>query len=150
MKMVPYEAFACKCGAGNVVLRESYQSETRGKLYYACPNSNPRQNYYGCGFFLWKEERVGLLINSPGSSSTTTFSQGTSSTPSFSPTPSTPPIYYGGSSNNIECSNCKHLLGRIKVLQETLEMHRHPEQHILNSTTLLHDLNDDMEKLSLE
>nr|GEX15489.1 hypothetical protein [Tanacetum cinerariifolium] len=40
MKMVPYEAFACKCGAGNVFLRESYQSNTRGKQYYACPNSN--------------------------------------------------------------------------------------------------------------
>ncbi|GJX58262.1 transposase, MuDR, MULE transposase domain protein [Tanacetum coccineum] len=80
------------------------------------PISTPRQNYYGCGFFLWKEERVGLLINSPGSSSTTTFSQGTSSTPSFSPTPSTPPIYYRGSSSNTECSNCKHLLRRIKLI----------------------------------
>ncbi|GJV33679.1 hypothetical protein Tco_1394079 [Tanacetum coccineum] len=150
MKMVPYEEFACKCGAGNVVLRESYQSKTRGKLYYACPNSNPRQNFYGCKIFLWKEERVGLLINSLGGSSTTTFSQATSSSPSLSPTPSTTPIYYGGSSTNTECSNCKHLLGRIKVLQATLEMYRHPEQHTLNSAALLHDLNNDMEKLGLE
>nr|GEZ87100.1 hypothetical protein [Tanacetum cinerariifolium] len=132
MKMVPYEAFACKCGAENVVLRESYQSNTRGKLYYACPNSNPRQNYYGCKFFLWKEERVGLLINSPRGSSTTTFSQATSTSPSLSPTPSTTPIYYGESSTNTECLNCKHLLGRIKVLQATLKMYRHPEQHTLN------------------
>ncbi|GJZ75789.1 hypothetical protein Tco_0640254 [Tanacetum coccineum] len=72
---------------------------------------------------------------------------GTSSTPIFSPTPSTPPNYYGGSSSNTECSNCKHLLGRIKVLQATLEMHMHPEQHTLDSTALLHDLNNDMEKL---
>nr|GFB49131.1 hypothetical protein [Tanacetum cinerariifolium]GFB99804.1 hypothetical protein [Tanacetum cinerariifolium]GFC01131.1 hypothetical protein [Tanacetum cinerariifolium] len=150
MKMVPYEAFACKCGAGNVVLRESYQSNTRGKLYYACLNSNPCQNYYGCKFFLWKEERVGLVINSPGGSSITTFSQATSTSPNWSPTPSTTPIYNGGSSNNIECSNCKHLLGRIKVLQATLEMYRHPEQHTLNSAALLHDLNNDMEKLGLE
>ncbi|GKD10013.1 hypothetical protein Tco_1189698, partial [Tanacetum coccineum] len=28
-KMVPYEAFACRCGAGDVVLRESYKPETR-------------------------------------------------------------------------------------------------------------------------
>nr|GEY48746.1 hypothetical protein [Tanacetum cinerariifolium] len=111
----------------------------------------PRQNYYGCKFFLWKEERVGLLINSPGgSSSTTTFSQATSTSPSLSPNPSTTPIYYGGSSTNTECSNCKHLLGRIKVLQETLEMYRHPKQHTLNSAALLHDLNNDMEKLGLE
>nr|GEU59093.1 reverse transcriptase domain-containing protein [Tanacetum cinerariifolium] len=38
--MVPYEAFACKCRAENVVLRESYQSKSHGKLYSACPNSN--------------------------------------------------------------------------------------------------------------
>ncbi|GKA29636.1 hypothetical protein Tco_0715881 [Tanacetum coccineum] len=138
------------CGAGDVVLRESYQPKTRGKLYYACPKSRPRQNYYRCNFFLWKEERVALLISSPGGSSTPSFSPGTSSTLIFSPTPSTPPIYYGGSSSNTECSNCKHLLGRIKVLQATLEMYMHPEQHTLNSTSLLHELNNDMEKLGLE
>ncbi|GJU66461.1 hypothetical protein Tco_1252720 [Tanacetum coccineum] len=49
---------------------------------------------------LQKEEQVGLLINSLGGSSTTTFSQATSSSPSLSPTPSTTPIYYGGSSTN--------------------------------------------------
>nr|GEU56618.1 hypothetical protein [Tanacetum cinerariifolium] len=110
----------------------------------------PRQNYYGCKIFLWKEERIGLLINSPGGSSITTYSQATSTSPSLSPTPSTTPIYYGESSTNTECSNCKHLLRRIKVLQMTLEMYRHPKQHTLNSTALLHDLNNDMEKLGLE
>ncbi|GJT32440.1 hypothetical protein Tco_0922859 [Tanacetum coccineum] len=74
-------AFACRCGAGDVVLRESYQPKIRGKLYYACLKSKPRQNYYGCKFFLWKEERVVLLISSPGGSSTPSFSPGTSSTP---------------------------------------------------------------------
>ncbi|GKC82647.1 hypothetical protein Tco_1138364, partial [Tanacetum coccineum] len=39
VKMVSYEAFACRCGAGDVVLRESYKPETHGKLYYACPRS---------------------------------------------------------------------------------------------------------------
>ncbi|GJS35354.1 reverse transcriptase domain-containing protein [Tanacetum coccineum] len=148
--MVPHEAFACTCGAGDVVLRESYRAKPRGKLYYACPKSKPRLNYYGCGFFLWKDERVRQLISSPGASTTSSFSPRTSSTPSFSPTPSTPPNYYGGSSSNTECSNCKHLLGRIKVLQATLEMYMHPEQHTLHSTALLHDLNNDMEKLVLE
>ncbi|GKB06825.1 reverse transcriptase domain-containing protein [Tanacetum coccineum] len=148
--MVSYEAFVCRCGAGDVVLRESYQPKTRGKLYYACPKSKPRQNYYGCQFFLWKEERVGLLISSPGGSSTPSFSPGTSLTPISSPTPSTPPIHYGGSPSNTECSNCKHLLGRIKVLQATLEMYMHPEQYTLNSASLLHDLNNDMKKLGLE
>nr|GEX75836.1 hypothetical protein [Tanacetum cinerariifolium] len=113
--MVPYEAFACRCGAEDVVLRESYQPKIRGKLYYACLKSKPRQNYYGCQFFLWKEERVGLLIGYPGGSSIPSFSPGTSSTPIYSPTPSTPPIHYGGSPSNTECSNCKHLLGMIKL-----------------------------------
>nr|GFA09890.1 reverse transcriptase zinc-binding domain-containing protein [Tanacetum cinerariifolium] len=98
--MVPHEAFACTCGAGDVVLRESHRAKTRGKLYYACPKSN--------------EEQVRQLISSPGASSTLSLSPGTSSTPFFSPTPSTPPNYYGGSSSNTECSNCKHLFGRIK------------------------------------
>nr|GEV44477.1 hypothetical protein [Tanacetum cinerariifolium] len=98
--MVPYEAFACRCEAGDVVLRESYQLKTRGKLYYACPKSKPRKNYYGCKFFLRKEERVALLTSSPGGSSTPNFSPGTSSNPISSPTPSTPPIYYEGSSSN--------------------------------------------------
>nr|GEZ37763.1 hypothetical protein [Tanacetum cinerariifolium] len=42
--MVPYEAFACGCGAGDVVLRESYKPKTRGKLYYACPLSKDLQH----------------------------------------------------------------------------------------------------------
>ncbi|GJT56408.1 hypothetical protein Tco_0991462 [Tanacetum coccineum] len=120
--MVPHEAFVCTCGARDVVLRESYRAKTR-------------------------EERVRQLISSPGASSTPRFSPGTSSTPIFSPTPSMPPNYYGGSSSNTECSNYKHLLGRIKMLQATLEMYMHPEQHTLDSTALLHDLNNDMEKL---
>ncbi|GKA65082.1 hypothetical protein Tco_0764789 [Tanacetum coccineum] len=148
--MVAHEAFACTCGAGDVVLRESYQAKTCGKLYYACPKSKPRLNYYGCEFFSWKEERVRQLISSLGASSTPSFSPGTSSTQIFSPTPSMPPNYYGGSSSNTECSNCKHLLGRIKVLQATLEMYMHPKQHTLDSTALLYDLDNDMEKISLE
>ncbi|GJQ91680.1 hypothetical protein Tco_0002819 [Tanacetum coccineum] len=68
----------------------------------------------------------------------------------FYPTPSTSPNYYGGSSSNTECSNGKHLLGRIKVLHATLKLYMHPEQHTLDSAALLHDLNNDMEKLGLE
>ncbi|GJZ54345.1 transposase, MuDR, MULE transposase domain protein [Tanacetum coccineum] len=104
----------------------------------------PSQQFHTLGII---EERVRQLIRSPGASSTLSFSPGTSSTPNFSPTPPTPPNYYGGSSSNTECSNCKHLFGRIKVLQATLEMYMHPEQHILDSTALLHDLNNDMENI---
>ncbi|GKB19292.1 hypothetical protein Tco_0853215 [Tanacetum coccineum] len=39
MQMNPYEAYKCSCGAGNIVLRKSYQPHSLGKLYYACPRS---------------------------------------------------------------------------------------------------------------
>ncbi|GJR56998.1 putative proline-rich family protein [Tanacetum coccineum] len=123
MKMVPYEAFACPCGARDVVLQESYQPKTHGKLYYACPLSKPRKNYFGCEFFIWKEERVLLLISSPGSSSTPSFSPCSLSAPTFSPGPSTPPIYSGGSSRIRDCLNCKLLLARLKLLEAQLEMY---------------------------
>ncbi|GKB85731.1 hypothetical protein Tco_0958003 [Tanacetum coccineum] len=61
--------------------------------------------------------------------------------------PSTPSIYSGGSSRNGDCSNCKLLLARIKLLEAQLEMYIHPEQHTLNSTT---EVYNDMGKLGLE
>ncbi|GJV16277.1 hypothetical protein Tco_1361600 [Tanacetum coccineum] len=79
VKMVPYEAFAYPCGAGDVVLRESYKPKTHGKLYYACPRSKPRENTFECKLFLWKEERVRLLVGSPGASTTLIYSPGSSS-----------------------------------------------------------------------
>ncbi|GKD61465.1 zinc knuckle CX2CX4HX4C containing protein [Tanacetum coccineum] len=113
VKMVPYEAFACPCGAGDVVLRESYKPKTRGKLYYACPRSKEKNH----------EEQVRLLVGSPGASTTLIYSPGSSSTPIYSPGSSTPPRYSPGASTpqsyspgtlrNVECSNCKHLLDKI-------------------------------------
>ncbi|GKC66337.1 retrotransposon protein, putative, ty1-copia subclass [Tanacetum coccineum] len=94
VNVVPYEAFACRCGAGDVVLRESYKPKTRGKLYYACPRSKPLEDTFGCNFFLWKEERVRLLVGSPGASTTPILSPGYSSTPGAS----TPPRYSPGAS----------------------------------------------------
>ncbi|GJS23845.1 hypothetical protein Tco_0452477 [Tanacetum coccineum] len=132
MKMVSYEAFVCRCGAGDVVLRESYIPKTRGKLYYACPRSQPQKNYFGCEFFLWKEERVRLLVSSPGASSTLSYSPGPSTPQSYSSGPSIPQSYSPGPSRNAECSNCKYFLGKITVLEAAVEMYMHPEQHTLN------------------
>ncbi|GKE37519.1 hypothetical protein Tco_1460924 [Tanacetum coccineum] len=88
VKMVPYEAFACPCGAGDVVLRESYKPKTH-------------------------EERVRLLVGSPGASTTPIYSPGSSSTQIYSPGsstppryslgPSTPPRYSLGPSRNAKC-----------------------------------------------
>ncbi|GJS40668.1 hypothetical protein Tco_0565711 [Tanacetum coccineum] len=157
VKLVPYEAFACRCGAGDVVLRESYKPETRGKLYYACPRSKPRENTFGCKKILWKEERVRLLVGSPGASTTPIYSPGSSSTPIYSPgssTPpryspgaSTPPSYSLGTSRNAECSNCKHLLDKITVLEATVDMYMHPEQHTVNSAALFHEVYNNMGNL---
>nr|GEX51612.1 RNA-directed DNA polymerase, eukaryota [Tanacetum cinerariifolium] len=131
-------------------MRESYKPKTRGKLYYACPRSKPPEDTFGCKFLLWKEERVLLLVGSPGASTTLIYSSGSSSTPIYSPGSSTPPRYspvastpqsYSlGTSRNAECSNCKHLLDKITVLEEMVDMYMHPEQHTVNSAALFHEV----------
>nr|GFA38312.1 hypothetical protein [Tanacetum cinerariifolium] len=129
--------------ARDVVLRESYKPKTRGKLYYVCPRSKPLEDTFGCKFFLWKEERVRLLVGSPGASTTPVYCPGSSSTliyspgsltpPRYSPGASTPQIYSMGTSRNAECSNCKHLLDKITVPEATVDMYMHPKQHTVNS-----------------
>ncbi|GKC09967.1 replication protein A 70 kDa DNA-binding subunit B [Tanacetum coccineum] len=160
VKMVPYEAFACPCGAEDVVLRESYKPKTLGKLYYACPRSKHRENTFRCKFFLWKEKRVRLLVGSlgasttpiysPGSSSTPIYSPGSSTPPRYSPRASTPPSYSLGTSRNAECSNCKHLPYKITVLEETVDMYMHPKQHTINLAALFHEVYNNIGKLDLE
>ncbi|GJV31877.1 hypothetical protein Tco_1392277 [Tanacetum coccineum] len=105
MKMVPHKAFACRCGAGDVILRELHQPHTR------------------------ERGTSRLLVGSPRALTTPSYSPGPSTTPNYSPRPSTPPSYTLGPSRNAECSNYKLLLGKIKVLDATLEMYMHPENH---------------------
>ncbi|GJV69170.1 hypothetical protein Tco_1484679, partial [Tanacetum coccineum] len=106
--------------------------------------------HFGCGFFLWKETRLHELMSSPGAPSTPSYFAGHSTPPSYSSGPSTPTNYSLGSSRNRECSNCKHLRGKISVLKATMEMHMHPEQHTVNSAALFHEVLNEMEKLDLE
>nr|GEW88551.1 hypothetical protein [Tanacetum cinerariifolium] len=87
VKMVPYEAFVCPCGAEDVVLRESYKPKTRALLF------NSLSKTLSDVIFLWKEERVRLLVGSPGASTTPIYSPGSSSTPIYSLGSSTPPRY---------------------------------------------------------
>nr|GEZ19922.1 hypothetical protein [Tanacetum cinerariifolium] len=105
--------------------------------------------------FLWKEIRIHQLMSSPGApsagpSTPPNYSLGPSTPPSYSSGPSTPPNYSSRSSRNAECSNYKHLRGKISVLKATMNMHMHPEQHIVNSAALLHEVLNEMEKLYLE
>ncbi|GKD28012.1 hypothetical protein Tco_1234226, partial [Tanacetum coccineum] len=105
-------------------------------------------------------ERVHLLVDSPGASTTRIYSPGSSSTLIYSPRSSTPPrysleastpqSYSPGTSRNAEYSNCKHFLGKVTVLEAIMEMYMHPEEHTLNSAALLYKVYNDMGKLGLE
>ncbi|GKE12263.1 hypothetical protein Tco_1415814 [Tanacetum coccineum] len=107
-----------------------------------------------------REERLHLLVGSPGASTIPIHSPGSSSTPIYSPGSSTPLRYSPGASTpqsysprtlrNAKCSNCKHLLGKITVLKATVDMYMHPEQHTVNSAALFHKVYNNIGKLDLE
>ncbi|GJV49719.1 hypothetical protein Tco_1439931 [Tanacetum coccineum] len=121
---------------------------------------NEPPKYFGCGFFLWKETRLRELMSSPGAPSTPSYSAGHLTHPSNTSGPSMPPTYSSGpsthtnyslgSSRNRECSNCKHLRGKISVLKATMEIHMHLEQHTVNLAALFHEVLNEIEKLDLE
>ncbi|GJX95153.1 hypothetical protein Tco_0349739 [Tanacetum coccineum] len=136
--MVPHEAFACWCAEGDVVLQQSYK-----------PKSYASETFW-MWIFLWKETRLRELMSSPGAPSTPSYSAGHSTPPTYYSGPSTPTNYSLRSLRNRECSNCKHLRLKIRVLKATMEMHMHPEQHTFNSAALIHEVLNEMEKLDLE
>nr|GFA71639.1 hypothetical protein [Tanacetum cinerariifolium] len=140
VNMVPHEAYACSLAEGDVVLRQSYKPES-------CASET-----FWMWIFLWKETRRRQLMSSHRAPSArpSTPPKYSSGPPSYSSGPSTPPNYSSGSSRNAECSNCKHLRGKISVFKATMNMHMHPEQHTVNSATLLHEVLNEMEKLDLE
>nr|GEX05672.1 hypothetical protein [Tanacetum cinerariifolium] len=126
VNMVPHEAFGCSCAEGDVVLRQLYKPES-------CASET-----FWMWIFLWKETQLRQLMSSPGAPSAgpsipPSYSLGPSTPPSYSSRPSTPPNYSSGYSRNAECSNCKHLRGKISVLKATMNMDMHPEQHTVNS-----------------
>ncbi|GKE29694.1 hypothetical protein Tco_1445078, partial [Tanacetum coccineum] len=73
-----------------------------------------------------------------------------STPPRYSPGASTPQSYSSETSRNAQCSNCKHLLDKIKVLEATVDMYMHSEQHPVNSTALYHEVYNNIRKLDLE
>ncbi|GJS33738.1 hypothetical protein Tco_0532120 [Tanacetum coccineum] len=72
------------------------------------------------------------------------------------PRPSTPPISSSGPSRaalilgNTECSNCKLLIMKIKILEARLAMKRHPDDHTCQSAAIFHELLNEMENLRVE
>nr|GFB00264.1 hypothetical protein [Tanacetum cinerariifolium] len=87
---------------------------------------------------------------SSGSSSTLIYSPGSATPSRYSSGASTPQSYSVGTSRNAECSNCKHLLDKILVLEATVDMYMQLEQHTVNSAALFHKVYNNMEKLDLE
>ncbi|GKA68065.1 hypothetical protein Tco_0767982 [Tanacetum coccineum] len=72
--------------------------------------------------------------------------------------PSTPPCPSRSTPNHEKamCLNCKFLAERIKTLEEkikilegTLEKERQPENHTFDSTSILHELYNDMGRFGL-
>nr|GEV45421.1 hypothetical protein [Tanacetum cinerariifolium] len=63
---------------------------------------------------------------------------------------STPQSYSLRTSRNAERSNCKQLFDKITILEATVNMYMHPEQHTVNSAALFHEVYNNMGKLDLE
>ncbi|GKE97754.1 phospholipase-like protein [Tanacetum coccineum] len=150
------QTFKCTCERGDVVLRTSRKHYNYGKQYYACPFSKPGIDDRGCGYFMWMDDLTLHISSSSGSSTPPSYSPGTSTHPSYSPGTSTRLSYSPGSSRSAqnlgkaECSNCKFLAEKIKILEGALEMERHPEKHTLDLAAILHELYNEMGKLSME
>nr|GEZ49028.1 hypothetical protein [Tanacetum cinerariifolium] len=111
-----------------------------------CPASSILEKIILDVNFLWKEERVRLLVGSSRASTTPSYSPGLSTTPSYSPRrsmtqsyslgPSTPPSYSPRPSRNAKRANCKLLIGKLQVLEATLEMYMHLEKHAIDLRAL--------------
>nr|GEY05656.1 hypothetical protein [Tanacetum cinerariifolium] len=118
VKMVLHEAFACRCA----------------KAFETLWMWN----------FLWKKTELRELMSSSGALSTPSYSAGPSTPPNYSSGPSTPLSYSSGplthinyslgSSRNVECSNCKHLHGRISVLKGQQCQRRIPDDMSLGKS----------------
>ncbi|GJU53447.1 probable F-box protein [Tanacetum coccineum] len=100
--MSPGKLDTLSCAEEDVVLRQSYKPESYGKLYYACPKSK----FFGA---------PSTPSYSAGHSTPPSYSSGPSTPPSYSSGPSTPTNYSLRSSRNGECSNCKHLRGKLNA-----------------------------------
>ncbi|GJU43356.1 integrase, catalytic region, zinc finger, CCHC-type containing protein [Tanacetum coccineum] len=143
MQMEPYESFSCRCERGDVVLRKSHKPHSFGKLYYACPRLKPSKQDHRCGYFKWKDEiTFGNASSFPEPLTPSISSSRTSSFSGLSGAALSP--------GNVECSNCKILTMKIKILKARLAMERHPEDYACQSPAILHELLDEMENLRVE
>ncbi|GKB96945.1 hypothetical protein Tco_0983082, partial [Tanacetum coccineum] len=106
-----------------------------------------------CGYFMWKDDLMPHLSSSPGPSTPLSSSLGPSTHPSYF----LRPFGSAPSHENAEFSNFTFLAekiktpeARIKILEGTLEMERHLEDHTLELPIILHELYNDMGTPGLE
>ncbi|GJY76277.1 hypothetical protein Tco_0481393 [Tanacetum coccineum] len=104
-------------------------------------------------YFMWKDDLRLYLSSSLGPLTPPSSSMGPSTCPSFSPEPSGSASSHG----KAVCLNCtflaeriKTLEAKIKILEGTLEMERHPENHTFESTAILHEIYNDMGRFGLD
>ncbi|GJS47618.1 hypothetical protein Tco_0597739 [Tanacetum coccineum] len=128
---------------GNVVLRQSHKPHSFGKLYYACPRSKPSQKNHRCGYFKLKDE---ITFGNASSFSGPTTPSNSSSRASSSSGSSRAALSPG----NTECSNCKLLTMKIKILEARLAIEKNPNDHPCESAAILHELLNEMENLRVE
>ncbi|GJR20590.1 hypothetical protein Tco_0969117 [Tanacetum coccineum] len=127
--------------------RDTFPSDMVGPTYFSVKQLVPPWHTFPSDMSLGN---LKLKINSPRAPSTPSYSAGHSTPPNYSSGPSTPTNYSLGSLRNGECSDCKHLRGKISVLKATMDMHMHPEQHTVNSAAIFHEVLNEMEKLDFE
>ncbi|GKD22853.1 hypothetical protein Tco_1224556 [Tanacetum coccineum] len=117
--MEPYESFPCHCEREDVVLRKSHKPHSFGRLYYACPRSKKDE-------ITFENASSFLGPSTPSISSSCASSSSRPSGPALSP-------------GNAECSNCKLLTMKIKILEARLAIERHLGDHVCQSAAILHE-----------
>nr|GEZ78784.1 hypothetical protein [Tanacetum cinerariifolium] len=113
------------------------------KRSHAEKETRPSKQYHGCGYFKWKDDITFGNASSFSGPSTPLIS---SSDANSSSGPSRAALTLG----NIECSNCKLLTMKIKILEAIQAMKRYPEDHTCQSAAILHELLNEMENLRVE
>ncbi|GKD53920.1 hypothetical protein Tco_1287307, partial [Tanacetum coccineum] len=103
----------------------------------------PSQKNHGCGYFKWKDE---ITFGNASSFSGPTTPSNSSSRASSSSGSSRAALSPG----NTECSNCKLLTMKIKILEARLAMEKNPDDHPCESAAILHELLNEMENLRVE
>nr|GEV20000.1 hypothetical protein [Tanacetum cinerariifolium] len=98
---------------------------------------------HGCRYFKWKDEiTFGNASSFPEPSTPSVSSSRASSSSGLSRAALSP--------RNAECSNCKILTMKIKILETRLAIERHLDDHACQSAAIIHELLSEEENLHEE